>query len=108
MKDGKIESLSRNLKNALMVILCHLDDCFVDDDGDQLSFEDGGNFSETGAHCRYGGYSFDFGDCVNCLEETSSPFRVEIEYGTDFRSLLDQFKTKESADKIISAILKGK
>lgn len=61
------QKLAEQLRSALLYILGEKADEFVDEYGDELPFERGGNLSCTSFDCRYGEYDFDFGEALDAL-----------------------------------------
>jgi hypothetical protein len=77
MKDGLTKNLAKHLQSALRWIAREFEDRFVDDMGEELPREDGGNFSLTSFDADFGDYTFDFRDAEKVLNRAG--FTVEKE-----------------------------
>lgn len=92
--------LAKHLHDALMCILADKNDAwadngFSDEDGEQLCYEDGGNFSAGGIMSGFGEWDFDFREAAEALRGTGCEIPT---YGDapKFKINLQQFVTKES------------
>lgn len=98
-------ALAEQLHNALMYILCDKNEewerAFVDEDGDPLAYEDGGNLSCGGEMSGFGEFEFDFQKAKEVLDKTSKPLP---EYGSApvFRFDLSAFATREGCDAVMA------
>jgi hypothetical protein len=69
MKDELIKKLAKHLQSALRWIAREFEDRFVDDIGEELPREVGGNFSFTSFDADFGDYTFDFREAEEVLNQ---------------------------------------
>ena len=101
------KKLEAALVSALRYIADEKYDEFTDEDGNEVESWQDGNLSTSVCSNDFGRYVFDFNECLRVLE--SGGVRIEGPANRkryDFSSFLQQFRTKEGAEKAMGQIMK--